>query len=189
LAECHSERSEESLPSQVEPLPLQLVQGLGDEPGASVILSEAKNLGLSFNVAHSHEIALFAFTPQGEVGVDVEYQRDLPDLAQVAERFFSARENEELQGLPADQQREAFYNCWTRKEAFIKALGDGLTHPLDTFVVTLASGEPARLLQVDGDPQEAGRWRFEALYPGQGYTAALAVRGSTGHLGCWQFYG
>ena len=108
-----------------------------------------KKLGdgtLRFNLAHSHELALYAFTRGREIGVDIEYLRALPDADQIADRFFSARENATLQALPASQRRQAFFNCWTRKEAYIKAIGKGLSQPLDQFEVSLAPGDPARLL-------------------------------------------
>ncbi len=141
---------------------------------------------IRFNLAHSHELALYAFSHEREVGVDIEYIRPMPDLEQVAERFFSVSESAALQALPPDQQLAAFFNCWTRKEAYIKAIGDGLTQPLDQFQVSLAPEDPPQLLKVERDSNEVARWRMEALKPAPGYVAALAVEGFDWSLKYWE---
>jgi 4'-phosphopantetheinyl transferase len=140
-----------------------------------------------FNVSHSHGLALYAVTRDREIGVDLEYIR--PDLANeaIAGRFFATGEVTTLRGLPASMKPEGFFNCWTRKEAYIKARGDGLALPLDQFEVSLVPGEPATLLRTAYDPQEAGRWSLQALDPGPGYVAALAVEGQGWQLRCWQW--
>ena len=140
-----------------------------------------------FNLAHSHELALYAFTRVSEIGVDIEYIKFFIDINQIAIRFFSANEYTIFSNLPTSQKREAFYNCWTRKEAYIKAIGDGLVHPLDKFDVSLAPGEQARLIRVEGKPEEASRWSLVSLTPAPNYVAALAVEGHDWHLSCWQF--
>lgn len=142
---------------------------------------------LRFNLAHSHELALYAFTRGREIGVDLEYIRRALDVGQIAARFFSSGENAVLDALPTDQKQEAFFNCWTRKEAYIKAIGDGLAQPLHQFDVSLAPGKPARLLSVKGDPEEASRWSLKALIPAPDYVAALAVEGHGWELQCWQW--
>ena len=103
---------------------------------------------MRFNISHSGGLAVFAFTLDCEVGVDVEEIRELKDLAEIAARFFCAEETAELMSLPADQRTAAFFRCWTRKEAYIKAIGDGLSAPLDGFAVTLGRDEPARLIHL-----------------------------------------
>jgi 4'-phosphopantetheinyl transferase len=142
---------------------------------------------LRFNVTHSHELALVAVTRDREVGVDLEYLR--PDIAceEIAERFFSARERAGLRALPAEVKHQAFFNCWTRKEAYIKAHGEGLSLPLDQFDVSLAPGEPAALLATRHDHRDAQHWCLQALMPGPGYAAAVAVEGQDWHLTCWQW--
>jgi 4'-phosphopantetheinyl transferase len=144
---------------------------------------------LCFNVSHSHGLALYAVTHGRKVGVDVEWMRPLDDIEQIAERFFSARENATFRALAPDQKVEAFFNCWTRKEAYIKATGDGLSRPLDEFDVSLAPGEPARLLHVASDPQEAARWLLRGLTPAPDYAAAVIVAGQDWRLACWQWVG
>lgn len=142
---------------------------------------------LRFNVSHSHELALYAITRGREVGIDVEYMRDSVATDMIAERYFSPREVTTFRALPASQRREAFFTCWTRKEAYIKARGEGLSFPLDRFDVSLVPGEPPALLRTLGDPHEAARWSLAALTPGTGYAAALVVEGHGWQLTCWQW--
>jgi 4'-phosphopantetheinyl transferase len=156
------------------------------ERGKPHLADEFAGSGLRFNLAHSHEMALYAFTRGREVGIDVEHVRPLSDVEEIAERFFSAHENAEFRSLPESQELEAFYNCWTRKEAYLKATGDGLTRPLDQFAVSLAPGDLARLLRVTGDPAEISRWSLQALAPAPGYVAAVAVEGPADRLTYWQ---
>lgn len=141
-----------------------------------------------FNLAHSHGLALYAITREREIGVDIEYVRPIAKADQIVEQFFSARERAVFCTLSASQKPEAFFNCWTRKEAYIKAIGDGLTQPLDQFDVSLAPGKPAKLLSAAGDLQASRRWFIHALTPAPGYVAAVAVKGH-GYLqpSGWQF--
>jgi 4'-phosphopantetheinyl transferase len=106
---------------------------------------------------------------------------------EIAESFFSPGEIAVLCALPQDQQAVAFFNCWTRKEAYIKARGEGLSYPLHRFTVSLVPGERACLLSVDDDPQEAYRWSLVELSPGTGYIAALALEGRAPTLKCCQW--
>jgi 4'-phosphopantetheinyl transferase len=141
-------------------------------------LAPAESTDLSFNVSHSGGVALFAVARGREVGVDVEQLRPMPRAERIAERFFSVPERRALAALPAARLVEGFFTCWTRKEAYIKARGDGLGHPLDQFAVTIAPDEPARLSAVGhGDASEIARWSLEGLPPGPGYVAALSAGG------------
>lgn len=132
---------------------------------------------LRFNVSHSREVAVFGFAYDYELGIDVEYVNHDFASEDIARRFFSRSEVETLNALPDQQKTKAFFSCWTRKEAYIKAIGSGLSHPLDQFDVTLAPGEPAALLRVAHDPQAAARWSFFDLDIEDDYAAALAVEG------------
>ena len=143
--------------------------------------------GPRFNVSHSGGLALLAFAAEHEVGVDVEQERPVPEMDSIRERNFSARENAELGVLPEAERGRAFFRCWTRKEAFIKAIGDGLSYPLDAFDVTVAPGEPARLLRVGGDPDAARRFHLEGLEPAHGFAAALAVWGRPTRVACFRW--
>lgn len=145
--------------------------------------------GLRFNLSHSHGLALYAVTRVCEVGVDVEQARPLPDALSIARRFFSAGEYAALVALPAAQQPEAFFACWTRKEAYLKALGGGITTELARFEVSLRPGDEARLVSVAGDPAEAARWEMAAFSPAPGFVAALAVRSREWHPLFWRWSG
>jgi 4'-phosphopantetheinyl transferase len=142
--------------------------------------------GIHFNVSHSAELALFAFSRDRELGVDLEYERSLPEAGDIAGRYFSPGESAVLHRLPGPERAPAFFRGWTRKEAFIKATGDGLSRPLDSFDVSLAPDEPARLLRVEGDGEASRRWWLEDLRPAPGFAGALAVEGRPSALRCWR---
>jgi 4'-phosphopantetheinyl transferase len=133
---------------------------------------------LRFNVSHSRGLALYAFVDGCDVGVDVEYIRADFATEEIADRFFSRREVEVLRSLDRQVRAEAFFNCWTRKEAYIKARGEGLSHPLHQFAVSMIPGEPAALLEADGGVEEVSRWSLHELKPKDGYAAAIATEKS-----------
>src|SRR5205085_4131745 len=124
-----------------------------------------------------------------EVGVDLELVRaDLAHL-EIARRFFSKQEVDTLEALPAEMRAQAFFDCWTRKEAYIKARGEGLSYPLAAFDVALRPGEKATLLCTRGEPAEASRWSMYELSPAPGYKAALVAERHDYQLRCWQWRG
>ncbi len=153
--------------------------------GKPSLAQHSEGAALRFNVSHAHELALYGVILDREIGIDLEYIREDVACEQIAERFFSRWEFEMLRALPASQRTVAFFNCWTRKEAYIKARGQGLSLPLDEFDVSLTPGEPAALLR--GDEQELLRWSLRELRPGHGYVAAVAVEGSDWQLSCRQW--
>ncbi|MEM7343957.1 MAG: 4'-phosphopantetheinyl transferase superfamily protein, partial [Chloroflexota bacterium] len=122
-----------------------------------------------------------------EVGVDIEYVRTNLECEQIAEHFFSAQEIADLKTVPDQEKFQVFFNCWTRKEAYIKAIGQGLSMPLDKFDVTLLPDEPARLVNTRPNPHEADRWLMRGLAPGAGYVGALVVEGRDWQHRCWEF--
>ena len=142
---------------------------------------------LRFNLSHAGELGLLAVAQGREVGVDIERIRTDLERDRIARRFFSPREAEDFVNLPEDLQTEAFFTCWTRKEAYLKARGEGLAMPLEQFDVTLAPGSIAVLLSTRPDPEEAGRWSLHHLAPGPGYVGALAVQGQVERLECWEW--
>ena len=144
--------------------------------GAKGKPSLAVSARVQFNMSHSRDLAMFAFTLDCEIGVDVEAIRPMPDIDDIAKRFFSGDETAELMSLPADERARAFFLCWTRKEAYIKATGEGLSTPLGDFRVTLRPGEPARMLYLSNDPSAAQAWTLHDLAPDPGYAGALAYR-------------
>jgi 4'-phosphopantetheinyl transferase len=116
-----------------------------------------------------------ALTRDYPIGVDVEHHRPIADLAQIAQRFFSREEVGDLMRVPEPARSAAFYDCWSRKEAFIKALGGGLSIPLDSFRVSLEPGRAA-LLEVRDAPGEAAAWTIRAFDPAAEFSGALAIR-------------
>jgi len=134
-----------------------------------------RSTDLQFSVAHSGEVAAYAVTIGAPVGVDVERLRPLDRLESIAERTFSRRECETLRGLPVELRPAGFFNCWTRKEAYVKALGEGLSYPLQRFSVSLEPGVPARLESVEDAPDHVDGWTMEALSLGPGFTGAVVV--------------
>ena len=145
--------------------------------------------GVRFSVSHSHDLVLLAFVRDRDIGVDVEHIREDLGLDEIAARHFSTREVAALRSLPNSLRKEAFFACWTRKEAFAKAKGRGLTLPFNRFEVTLTPGEPAMLLNVEEDIREPFRWTMQELIPGPGYAAALVVEEHTVRSSCWQYTG
>lgn len=163
-----------------EPSTLRFAYGPRGKPS---LLAPAGSL--RFNLSHSGGLALFAFVREVELGVDLEQERPVPEAASIAERYFSRRENADLRSLAEPERSRAFFRCWTRKEAFIKATGDGLSRSLDAFDVTLAPGEPARLVRVEGEPALAGRFWLQDLEVSAGFAAALASEGRPRRVACW----
>lgn len=132
---------------------------------------------IAFNMSHSGERGIFAFTipASDRIGVDIEQARPIDDAEKIVQRFFSPAEVAEFRALPTDESTACFYRAWTRKEAFIKALGDGLSYPLQAFDVSIKAAEPARLLRVRSDPHAVEKWTLADVSREPDYIAALAV--------------
>jgi 4'-phosphopantetheinyl transferase len=139
-------------------------------------LAEKHNTSLQFNVSHAGQYALIALTRSTPVGIDIEQADRRLDYIDMAQRFFSANEYSTLLGLPADQQRTAFFHCWTRKEAYIKALGQGLSIPLDSFEVSLNSEAQAAIIHINNNAQHD--WILYNIAVPPPYCAALTTRKS-----------
>ncbi|MCA1575907.1 MAG: 4'-phosphopantetheinyl transferase superfamily protein [Acidobacteria bacterium] len=164
---------------EVKPEEVRFAYGPYGKPA----LDAAHHAGaLRFNASHSHELAVYAFAQDHDVGIDVEYIKEDFATQDIAERFFSKYEVQVLTALPREEQAAGFFRCWTRKEAYIKAIGSGLSHPLDQFDVTLAPNEPAALLRDHRDPEVATRYAMFNLDLPAGYVGALAVAGSGDRL-------
>ena len=144
---------------------------------------------LQFNLTHSEDLALYAVSSGRRVGIDAEQIR--PGFADgtLAESFFAPREVTALRSLPASDQEPAFFACWTRKEAYLKARGEGLVMPLDAFEVSLLPGDPPALLHAPSHPSELRRWSLCELELGPEYAASLAVEGQRWRLCLWQHPG
>ena len=138
--------------------------------------------GIGFNVSHSGGFALIAVTSGVEVGVDIERINPERSDEPIARRFFAREEADRLAALPPEERVPSFFRCWTRKEAYIKAVGGGLSVGLSSFTVSFAPGEPAALLSVRGGTAEAARWRMFEIPAPEGYEASLAVDGQPNAL-------
>jgi 4'-phosphopantetheinyl transferase len=150
-------------------------------------LARSHQRTIQFNVSHSGDLVLIALSNNRVLGVDVERMKPDMATAEIAARFFSPGECRALAELPAELQCSAFFCCWTRKEAYLKARGDGLSLPLDQFDVAFVPGAEPRLLQTRHDPAEASRWTLRALDVGPGHKAALVVEGSNWALRCFDW--
>jgi len=150
----------------------QALQFLVSEYGKPAIAGDSN---LRFNVSHTHGLAVLAFIREREIGVDIEKITPTPDARKLAERFFSQVERAALEPLSGNELQAAFFRCWTRKEAYIKARGVGLSLPLDQFDVSLAADATDALLATRPDPLDVQRWSVRNLSIQAGYAAALAL--------------
>jgi len=153
--------------------------------GKPFLAPELSSYLLNFNLSHSGSMALYAIARNMEIGVDVERVRSDFDYEEIAERFFLANEVAILHSIPIEKKLEAFYNSWTRKEAYIKAHGKGLSLPLDSVDVSFAPREQSTLLITKDEPEESAHWTLLDLKPGIGYVGALAVKGIGFKLRYW----
>ncbi|MFY9622119.1 MAG: 4'-phosphopantetheinyl transferase superfamily protein [Pyrinomonadaceae bacterium] len=169
---------------EISPRKINFLYGRYGKP----YLSYAGEQLLSFNVSHADDIALYVISKGRRVGIDIEHLREDFAVLEIAERFFSQQEVSTLRALPVRLQTVAFFNCWTRKESYIKALGEGLSRPLDSFAVSLTPGQPATLLATN-DPQEASHWELTELFVDKGYVASLTAEGKAPVLNHWQWPG
>lgn len=149
-------------------------------------LAQPLRTELKFNLSHSGELALVAVTLNRGIGIDLEEIRYIDFAARLAERFFSRRENAALGALPEAERLAAFYCCWTLKEAYVKATGNGLARATGSFDVVFDRAEPARLLSVEGKSEETSFWSLLRLAPAPGYAGALAVEGSGFTMARWE---
>jgi len=155
----------------VPPEALELAYGKNGKPGLTQRYADS---GWRFNVAHCDDVALYAFSRDSDIGVDIEAIRAVREADGIAARFFSRHENETYAALSLRDKPLGFLNCWTRKEAVVKALGDGLSMPLDGFDVSLAPGEPAQILRIESRYGDGRGWRLHSFCPLPGFIAALA---------------
>ena len=169
---------------RLDPRTVRFVVGTFGKPALD---PDIHDVPLRFNISHSKGYALFAFTHRREVGIDIEHTRSIDNMEHIAQRFFSAREAATMLALPVHERERAFYACWTRKEAFIKANGRGLTQTLSSFDVEVAPDKPAALLAIEGAPNEAARWSLRSLQTVPDFHATVAVEGNGWTLSCWRF--
>jgi 4'-phosphopantetheinyl transferase len=170
------------------PKALRLATEENGKPILVCRVAKAEKTPLQFNLSHTDRLALCAVTRRRRVGIDIERVRPIPAFGEFAQRFFSPVERERLFALPEPCRHDAFFQCWARKEAYLKARGEGLSRSLASFDVSVAPGEPARLLATRPDASEASRWSLARIDAGPGYAAALAVEGSGPFaVRCWDW--
>lgn len=130
---------------------------------------------IKFNLAHSGNRCVFAFTKFNDVGIDIEHKREIPDAREICHRFFSEKEIEDLNKINDELVSDTFLLCWTRKEAFIKAVGEGLSYPLAEFTVSLGKNTP-EITGISKDQSEVKLWKLFNINAGKDYLSSLAVK-------------
>ena len=174
-----------------------LARFTGLSPGALVFRYSSKGKpflsgprdgdAIHFNIAHSGELVLCGITIGRRIGVDIETTTNRHDLMKIAHRYFAPAEVTELESLPLEQRIPGFFCCWTRKEAYLKAIGEGISYGLDRFEVSADPDKPARLIRDRQNPEEAVRWRLEDVDAGSAYRSAIAVEGDGWNLRTWKW--
>jgi 4'-phosphopantetheinyl transferase len=153
------------------PAEIELVEDRHGRP----LLHGAGSSKLHFNVAHSGGWILIGVADGARIGVDVEQIRPVSDIASLMERFFAPGETAAIMSLRSDERLTAFFDCWTRKEAYLKAMGVGLQFGLDSFEVECRPGHAPMIVSINGCTDEATRWRLWCGSPAAGYRAAVAT--------------
>jgi 4'-phosphopantetheinyl transferase len=165
-----------------EPAKLEFAYGPYGKPCLSGAFAKSH---LNFNLAHSEDLAVFAITRAGAIGVDAERIRPLTGADELVARFFSERESAAFQDLPREQKAVAFFNLWTRKEAWLKATGEGIGHLLNVVEVSFLVGEPLRFLSLPRQPRTAASWILHDFSPRPGFVGALAISAQEASLHCY----
>jgi 4'-phosphopantetheinyl transferase len=164
-----------------EPKALDFAYGAAGKPR---LANHPEETALQFNLAHSDDLALIALTRIGQVGIDVERIRPLQDAEELVARFFSTREHQAFKRLDERKKPAAFFNLWTRKEAWLKATGEGIASSLHLVEVSFLEDEPARLVSVPAPLDQGLSWSLLDLRPAPGFAAALAIAASDPKVHC-----
>jgi 4'-phosphopantetheinyl transferase len=155
--------------------------------GKPEVTRQFNSSGIHFNLSHSDDMALFAVTIVGPVGIDIERLRLIKDAGELVNWFCSPRERELFQNLDSREKQRAFFHLWTRKEAFLKATGEGISRLLNQVEVSFRPREPAQLIAVLGESKRATRWSIHGLSPAPGFVAAVAIQAKNVRLRCWKW--
>lgn len=156
-------------------------------PRGKPYLDDQNSVVCQFNVAHSHDLALYAVSQTQEVGIDVENHRKDIDYERMIPRILTETEASQFWTLPQSDRQNAFFSYWTKKEAYLKARGDGLGFPLKHITVGVTTDQTKGLLPIHGDPDESTRWSLKELVPGPGYSAAVVAAGSGWKIRSWHY--
>jgi len=156
--------------------------------GKPVLVTNAGYQTFRFNLSHSDTFALYAVSRDRNIGIDIERVRKDMDIEQIAQRFFTEYEIRSLERVPEKNRPGVFFQYWTRKEAFLKATGEGISFPMEEFDVSLLSRRVLSPITLVGDKRESSRWHVQDLFPGDGYVAAIAVEGCDCDLSCGDYH-
>lgn len=156
--------------------------------GKPALVEETDNNTLNFNLSHSDGIALYAVTCGRNIGIDIERIRDDLSFWQIARRFFSEGEISSLEKIPESQRRELFFQLWTRKEALLKASGEGISLPMEQLDVSAQCGGDWSPVQISTDNRQAQNWYGKDLFPRPGYAAAIVIEGGNCDLLCRDYF-
>ncbi len=168
--------------------PLRPLQFVRNKHGKPYLANLPSGENVQFNMSDSQDVAVYAFALGREVGIDVEFMRPRIHFEELAKRFFSENERDELMDIPENERELGFYRCWARKEAYLKVIGRGLSFSLNRFVVSLKPGEGFDcLLEVDGSADLAARWSVGSVPCDEGYQAALAAEGAIKEIKYFRF--
>jgi 4'-phosphopantetheinyl transferase len=171
-------------------IPAESVEFAIGNKGKPSLAADFRQTSLNFNISHSGDFVLMALAYRRNVGIDIELVCRTVNTDAIAAQFLSKDEYARLKALPARLRHDAFYSCWTKKEAYLKARGDGLGLALNAFDVAFLPGEMPRLIETRHDPLEAHRWALHELDVGPNYKAALAIEGAgESELTLWDWIG
>lgn len=157
--------------------------------GKPILASASGDDSLQFNLSHSDDMVLYAFTRNRNIGIDLERIQADVDIEQIASRFFAEAELNSIEQEPESKRNELFFQYWTRKEALIKATGEGLSFPIETFDVSGVDGRILSPILLPSDNGARPRWYVQDLLPGPGYTAAIVVEGGDCGFSYWEYSG
>jgi 4'-phosphopantetheinyl transferase len=155
--------------------------------GKPILSSQSGCSSIYFNLSHSDEFVLYAVTPDQNIGIDIECIRSDINMDQIAQSFFSQGEISSLKKAPKDLWPEVFFQYWTRKEAFLKALGEGISFPMEQCDVSLINGKVLSPVILPGNNEVSSCWYIKDLFPGSGYAAAIAVGKANSDISYWHY--
>jgi 4'-phosphopantetheinyl transferase len=158
-----------------------------NEFGKPSLLHRQNAEHIEFNVAHSGDLALLAFSKNIRIGIDLEKEQPDIEFLQLAQLILSPYQFTQFVGLPREMQQREFYRCWTLKEAFCKAIGRGMSLPYSSFDLSFLENGPPRLLRLDSEPDSCGHWTLRDFIVDVGYVGALAVESTSHQLYLWEW--